>query len=130
MTTKTLDRSFTRKDFRVETMRGSGAGGQHRNTTDSCVRITHIETGLCAQDCSSRSQHQNKATAFHKLSQMLSDYYYGQDQEVAFRSDDEVRTYKIEDDLVVDQSGFKQRFETITKPLGFGDLIIRRRKSL
>lgn len=130
MTQRTLDRTFTRKDFRVETMRGSGAGGQHRNTTDSCVRITHIESGLCAQDCSSRSQHQNKATAFRKLSQMLFEYYYGRDQDVDYRSDEEVRAYKMEDDLVVDQSGFKQRFETITKPVGFGELIIRRKKGL
>lgn len=67
-----IDVDFNMSDVRVDTMRASGAGGQHVNKTDSAVRMTHIPTGVVVL-CDAKSQHQNRANAERLLKMKLYD---------------------------------------------------------
>lgn len=116
-------------ELRIETMRASGAGGQHVNTTDSAVRITHIPTGITASIQDERSQHKNRAKAIKLISARVRDKL--QADEAKERGDvknallgggdrsERVRTYNYPQDRITDHR-CKQSDHGIEKLLAGG----------
>jgi peptide chain release factor 2 len=102
--------SINKNDIRVDTYRGSGAGGQHRNKTDSAVRITHLSTGIVVTCENERSQHFNKDFA---LKQLKSKLYLLEEKKIKSQVEkysegeqaswgNQIRTYSINDNRVKD----------------------------
>ena len=127
-----LLRSFRRDEFRVETMRGTGPGGQKRNKTESCVRITHVPSGIHAYNCDTKSQHQNKRVAFTELADRLIAYYYPEQQAQrgeAATFGHAIRSYKEGGEGVKDECGATAPFSEVVYGDGLEKLLIARARA-
>ncbi len=122
---------LTRKDFRVDTFRSGGKGGQHQNKVESGVRITHIETGISAESRIFDSQHRNKKNAFHILAKKILAYYYVENNERFEAGKTVIRTYNQKEDYIIDkQTKAKYSFKKTFGKNDISEIINDRRNNL
>jgi|SRR6185312_3098647 len=112
--TKTLIASFTKKDFRIDTFRCGGPGGQNQNKVNSGVRITCIPLGLSSECREYRDQPKNKKECWRKLSQKIKQYYTELEKKDKVKSTEIIRTYHAVENRVKDhKSGFRQSYDEV-----------------
>jgi peptide chain release factor 2 len=118
------------EDIRIDTYRSSGKGGQHVNTTDSAVRITHIPTGLVAACQNERSQHKNKERAMSMLRSKLYEYEMEKKREATKKIEDskldinfgsQIRSYVLQPYRLIKDHRTKEEVGDVDRVLD-GDL--------
>ena len=109
---KQLVDSWSRKDFKIEWFSGTGAGGQHRNKTQNCCRITHIESGLVSTGQNHRERKRNFSEAFNDLATKIYDHYYSKEKDRAPITE-VIRTYNECENRITDH--------TLNKKFSFND---------
>jgi peptide chain release factor 1 len=123
---------YTKKDFKIDWFSGTGPGGQNRNKVQTCVRVTHIPSGLTATGQRDRSRSANFRSAFNALGAKLKPWIEEQIRKAApesSKSTETIRTYHYADNRVVDHvSGFRIAASELDKR--FGELIVARQSAI
>jgi len=102
--TRTPDKSWTKKDFKIQWFSGTGAGGQHRNKHQNCVRITHVESGITATGQNYRERQRNFDDAFKRLAELVVAWYYGESIKERSPVTTVIRSYNQTENRVVDHN--------------------------
>ncbi len=122
-------------DLRIDTYRSGGKGGQHVNTTDSAVRITHLPTGIVTQCQNERSQHKNKEKAMKMLRSRLYEYELDKKKEISRKLEDskldikfgsQIRSYVLQPYRIAKDHRTKVEFGDVDRVLdGYLEPFIR-----
>ncbi len=130
-TIKTPVFSATKKDFNVDWFSGQGAGGQKRNKTQNCCRITHTPSGLMAVGQEHRTRQPNQRDAFERLAAKLIKHYKLNEAPEREISNETIRTYHEPRNIVKDHaSGFTQPYKYVVKDGNIADMLEARRREM
>ena len=123
--------SATKKDFRVDWFSGQGGGGQKRNKTQNCCRITHLPSGLMATGQDHRTRPPNQKDAFERLAALIIKHYRLDEPPAREISDETIRTYHEPRNVVKDHaSGLTQDYKTVVKDGNIAEMLEARRREM
>lgn len=112
---------FNDTDFEYQWFSGTGAGGQHRNKHQNCLRLVHKETGIKVIAQSFKTRQRNKQLALEQMRIRLFEHY--NQREVPIRPDHLVRTYKLDDGRFINHMTGKKFFETLLNDGAFAEML-------
>lgn len=123
--------SYTKKDFVLDWFSGTGKGGQKRNKTQACLRLTHIPSGITVTAQTERDRSSNQRNAFEQIRPKLEAWIRSQIGETTYpRSNELVRTYHEVDNRVLDHaSGERESFSRALDDPDAIDRLMRARAS-
>lgn len=126
--------SLNEKDLEYAWFSGTGAGGQHRNKHQNCLRLKHIPTGIQVTSQNNRDRPSNEREAIEKLTKRVKSFLHPEVQKLRFKSTEEIRVYKEPMDLVKDHaSGARGSYRDIVlnaDAKDFGDMINARKSAI
>ena len=129
MATKTIH--LGKKDFKYDWFSGTGAGGQHRNKHQNCLRLTHIESGITVTAQTNRDRPSNERTAFEKIIPMIKSFYHPEVQKQRFNATQTIRTYHEPDNRVKDHaSGLVQTYKEVVVGGNIEDMVEARKNAI
>lgn len=122
---------YTKKDFKIDTFRAGGKGGQRQNKVETGVRITHIESGISAESRIHASQLQNRKAAFIKLAERMKPWILEQfGISKPSINTEVVRTYNVKRNIVKNTNGVtKVNYDTLIEKGDGLRALIEERKS-
>lgn len=118
-----------KKDFKLDWFNGTGCGGQFRNKTANCLRMTHIPTGITVVAQGERDRPSNQKAAFKKMVERLLVYWIGEKQKERYPTSTEtIRTYNEPDNRVIDHlSGKRLTYKEVVDKGDLSEMIDARR---
>lgn len=121
--------SASKSDFRLDWFSGRGAGGQHRNKHQNCLRLTHIQTGIQTTGQEERDRPSNQRSAFRKMVVLLTQHWLGEQRRLRWPGSDEtIRVYHEPDNRVQDQaSGLRRTYSEVVGKRDLSEMVDARR---
>lgn len=95
---------LTKKDFKYDWFNGTGKGGQNRNKTAACLRLTHIESGIRVIAQRQRDRPSNESDAMERIIPLIKSFYHPEVQKERFKAKETIRSYRESDDIVKDHA--------------------------
>lgn len=132
MTERELLFQATKKDFRLEWFSGTGAGGQHRNKHQNCLRLIHIASGIMTTGQENRDRVSNQRSAFKKMVPLLMKHWMGERTRLRWPSNSEtIRVYHEPDNRVQDHaSGLQRQYSEVVGKRDLSEMIDARRDAM
>lgn len=122
---------LSKKDFKIDWFSGTGPGGQNRNKTQNCCRITHIDTGITSVGQTERSRVSNQTKAFNNLIRKLLAHYKALDEPKKAHSEEVIRNYHAERNEVLDKaSQLRQTYTEVVERGNLKDMVHARKAAL
>lgn len=124
--------SATKKDFKLDWFSGSGAGGQHRNKHQNCLRLTHVPSGITTISQTERDRPSNLRNAFRAMAKRLVAHWMGEQRKERYRASEEVlRTYHEPDNRVTDHaSGKRLTYGEVVDKSSIAEMVEARRHAM